>query len=199
MKNFLLILLVLFPALSNAQTFKDVARSNEITWYGIDFSHSKFSGFDDPDFEKNMPELIKKGSFAPLTAKQMKFMIDRIDKDDIIKKTDSTEKRNDRIISAELLTDKIYSIDRDSISGIVESYKFHGKGYGILLIAEFFDQKDKFIQIWGAFVDNETGKLINTHRYTVGLDMRITTFRNKWYDAIETLVGNVCKDLKRSK
>src|ERR1700712_5062326 len=137
MKKIYFLILMFFSIISNAQTFKDVARSNEITWYGIDFSHSKFSGFDDPDFEKNMPELIKKGSFAPLTAKQMKFMIDRIDKDVIINKTDSAEKRNDRIKSMELLTDKMYSIDRDSLSPIVESYKFHGKGYGILLIAEF--------------------------------------------------------------
>ena len=60
LRGFSLVFLAILSTCLSAQTVMDVARSKNITWYGIDFSKARFIGFESyvtPEMLKD--ELIK--------------------------------------------------------------------------------------------------------------------------------------------
>ncbi|MEO8771896.1 MAG: hypothetical protein ABI402_17500 [Ferruginibacter sp.] len=199
MKSLFLFVVLCSFSRCNAQTITDVARSSQLIWYGIDFSNAKFSGFDESEFENKIPYFIKNASFAPLSSGRTKWLEKRFAKDDIIDSTDVTQNRNRKATPAQNQTEGVYYLELENVKKIVEDYHIHGKGYGLLLIAEFFDRKREFVQLWAAFIDNETGKVVSARRCSAKISIQLHDFYNKWEDGIETAIANVSKDLKANK
>ncbi len=199
MKIFLLVIAFFVCLRSSAQTITDVARSSQLIWYGIDFSNAKFSGFDESEFKNKIPTLIKKASFAPLSNGRIKWLKKRFEKDEVIDSTDLTQNRNSKVLPVQNQTEGVFYLELENVKRVVEDYHIHGKGYGLLLIAEFFDQKREFVQLWAAFINNETGKVITARRCSAKLSIQLHDFYNQWEDGIETAIANVSKNLKANK
>lgn len=64
--------LILYLSPVSSQSLEDVARAKEITWYGIDFSETRFVNFDNELSAKSLTDsLISRWSLYPLSPEKM--------------------------------------------------------------------------------------------------------------------------------
>lgn len=76
----------------NAQTLTDVANSTELTWYGIDFSETRFVNFSQYTTANMIKGSLSSWSLNPLTSDYKKFIRNKYDKQDLIIDLSSSER-----------------------------------------------------------------------------------------------------------
>jgi len=175
-----------------AQTIMDVARTETITWYGLDFSCARFIRFENyitPDMIKN--ELII--NWVKSTAKinfSSKYGIDLVEID-----TASCAENNSNIDPDNLLTNSFYEINPETIEKIIADYKTSGTGYGFVFIVESFEKSTEKVYIYVCYFKESDHKLISMRRYIgkasgIGLE-------NHYAGAIRDVINYSSKDLRK--
>ena len=187
-----IIILMILGLTINAQTIMDVARTEELTWYGLDFSCARFIRFESsitPDRIKN--ELIK--NWVISTAKtnfSFKYKVDvvRID-------TTSCDLRNSTIDPDNLMTNSYYEMNNEAIEKVIAGYKTSGKGYGFVYIVESFEKSTEKVYIYVCYFKETDHKIISMRRYIgkasgIGLE-------HHYAGAIDDVISYSSKDFKK--
>jgi len=191
-RMFALVSLVFISLTASNQTVMDVARSNTITWYGIDFSKAKFIGFErfiTPDLLKDV--LIKQ--WADATAKtnfSSKYHIKEV-KIDI----NSAQKHNDAIEKKNLLTSTFYELSTESIQRLVSGYETSGEGYGFVFIVESFEKSTEKVYVYVCYFNEKDKNIVSMRRY-IGKASGIGV-ENHYEGAIDDIIQYSSKDFKR--
>ena len=165
----------------NAQTLTDVARSKELTWYGIDFTQVRFLNFktiqtvgDETEEEKNFVKIKYKKKHL-----ETNFIV--------------SKKRNSEIDYSKLTSNGAYEIDAEIVKKIISEYDIEGTGYGMLLVAESFENTRSKGFIWIVYFNQTDKKIISIARYTGYFK------RGGWKEAITNVIKVSGKDLRKYK
>ncbi len=205
----LLAVLIIFES-AWAQSLTDVARSKELTWYGVDFSIARFIGFSNNELSDKIPRswyysFSDNENMARPTSSQFPMQefsggnINMIKhyygKKKLFKETANSVLRNDSVQCKLRITNIAYFLDIEKIKKVVEEYKIDGNGFGVLLIAESIEKVSKNIFIWVVYINNSTGKIISSKRY-VGTDSSLYSL-SKGIKSIIKLSGLDLKNYKK--
>ncbi len=195
----------------NAQSLTDVARSKELTWYGVDFTLVKFIGFSQAELFEKIPSGWTYTTFpdnANIQPAQLQEQYPPVPQSNLSSNTirryygkkklydDGTEtsKRNDSVLCRSRIVNNAYFLNIEGIRNVVREYKFKGSGYGVLLIVESIEKVSKGAFIWVVYINNSNGEIISSKRYN-GF-FKSVLFLNK---AIKTIIKLSGKDLKNYK
>lgn len=166
----LIITLSFLNLFANSQTIMDVARSNNITFYGIDFSNAKFSDFEryikGTDTKENFATTLKESYITYWSNYTAKANFQKYYKQiKINPEISQSEKRNELINKNDMLTNTYYEISPEKIKSIISEYNISGSGYGLLYIVESFDNYAQKIYIHVCYIKQSDKSIIATRRY----------------------------------
>jgi hypothetical protein len=179
---------------SYSQTLTDVARSKELTWYGVDFTQAKFIGYDKTDVDNCS---FNNWDYTELNNLESDMIRGAYGKKQLYVETSTAKGRNDTINCNSLFIDNTYTIKIEKIKQVIDEYKITGNGYGVLLIVETIEKTHNNIFVWVIYIDNNTGKVINSRRYIGGEYGRKGNNYSK--EGIKLVIKLSGKDLKKYK
>jgi hypothetical protein len=162
-KIFSALLLLAGISASAQKTKSDVFSTQEIVWYGLDFSKIKLigpEGFTDPNEIKNR--------FFPSWNQLFLFEADKYDLKKTFKKTtvinelSIVEERNKLPDASELVITTSYSIDEAVVEEVVKQYKggAQTEGVGLVFVMEKFDKTAEVGTMYVTFFDIATKKVL---------------------------------------
>jgi len=191
---FISLLLVQSPALFT-QVLTDVARCKELTWYGIDFTQARFIGFSREELKSYN---LKDCSYSNLSEDDKSLIRKSYGKKSLKVETLLSQFRNDSTNCIDLASDKVYNLNFEKIVKIVDEYKIEGLGYGVLGVVESVEKVTNSIFIWIVYLDNSTGKIISSKRYT-GCGWAMNNRLGDFYSikGIKLIIKLSGKDLQR--
>lgn len=164
--RYIIFLLVVFTTqYSKSQTLTDVAHSEELTWYGIDYSEARFVNYDMYFTASTIRRNLSDWSLNPLTNSYRNYIIEKYNKRRITIDLSSSERRNDMTDFRTRIVSETYDLNTDDIKTIVADYDISGIGYGVLLIIEGFDNKSELAYIWVTFINKPDKAIISSKRY----------------------------------
>jgi hypothetical protein len=192
--------IIIFYLLINvcvSQTLTDVARNKELTWYGVDFTQCRFIGFNS---EQISSINLNVWGYTTLTEKEENLIKKSFGKKTLSIETSTALDRNSTLDCKTLVSDHTYGIDIEKIQNVVSNYKIMGVGYGVIFIVESVEIVSNSIFIWVVYVNNQTGQIVSSRRYT-GCGWSRDHRRGEYYgDKGIKLVLELCgQDLKQYK
>jgi hypothetical protein len=187
MKKLVYVILVLLalPFASNAQSASSVFNSNEVTWFGLDFSNAKFigpEGFSDPY------EVVNRffDSWNRLVVDEHKkydirkhFRKRHVEYDlSVIKDRNSAVDPDDLVLES-YETHEIFS---ETIKQIISEYDSNRSGLGLVFIIESFNKTRDMGTMHVTFFDIKTKKVLFSEKLSgkaggIGL-------RNYWASSV---------------
>jgi len=183
---------------SDAQTLNDVARSKELTWYGVDFSEARFINFGSSINAGILKDsLIAAWSLNPLSKSDEQMIQRKYQKESLEVDLSTCERRNAAIDFSDRLVTESFDMDIEMVRKIISEYPISGNDYGILLIAEGFDKIADRAFVWVAFINNHDKKVITARRYAIETTSGI--MGNRWTGAIYNVIKQSSNDLRQYK
>lgn len=176
-KIFIVILSVSFSILAFAQ------ESNEITWFGLDFSKAKLVGsvgFSDP---AQIQSYYFNTWNSVIVTENEKYSISKYYKKPTVKTNlDIAKARNSKVVVSSLVTDNSYTITEKDVEAVVKNYKSKDGGEGLVMVVESFSKTDELAYIYVVRFDAKSGKILEIKKQTgkasgIGI-------RNYWLGAI---------------
>jgi hypothetical protein len=132
----LFFVLLLISALSSAKA----QETNDITWFGLDFSKAKMLGsvgFTNPS---QIQSYYLNQWNAIMIAEMDKYSISKYyAKPNVKVNLDKCKANNNKVIASTLVTDKTHSISEADVETIIKHYKSK-EGEGLLYVVESFDK-----------------------------------------------------------
>jgi hypothetical protein len=178
MKNLFNVTLIvfLFSFGLNAQSFQEVAQAKSITWFGLDFSHTKlignFTQFDDKG-EKTGQEIRDKYFTAwnnLLLKEKEKYDFQKpYKKDQVEYDLDIVQKRNSAVNADAIYSQKSEDknkLTKEEIEKIIKEYNSAKKGIGLVYIVDNFDKNAEEGVMWVTFFDIPSRKVLLTERFS---------------------------------
>lgn len=176
--------LMLYLSPVSSQSLEDVARAKEITWYGIDFSETRFVNFDNELSVNSLTDsLISRWSLYPLSPEKNAAICKMYLKNSLKLNDRSSHMRNISIDYSNRLVNSNYNLDDEAVRNIISKYDVNGTGYGLLLVVEEFEKNSNRAYIWVVFIDNTSKKLLAIRRYIC--DSKNGDIENRWLSAID--------------
>jgi hypothetical protein len=180
------------------QSLTDAARSNDLTWYGVDFTEAKFSGFGSSLSIYGLKDsLISAWSFSNVSEENSGMLRRQFGKKSIQVENTLANKRNIQSGFENALNNETHEISYDKVKEIVSGYSFKGSGYGVIIIVEVFDKTNEMVSAWVTYINKQNGQVITARRYrgiAGGIGMRY-----HWMQGIEDVIKFAGKDLKNYK
>ncbi len=201
MSRVLIFTFLLIASSASSQSLRDVSRSKQITWYGIDQSMLRLFGFENSEKQKLVSEVLPAIDFTPLNdedlAKLNRWFKKRISSSN----TSGTESRNASVSAQNAFVDEIDYLDFEDIENAVKNLKLTGKGFGLIVFAESMDNKTRKASCWIVYLDEASGKIIHAMRYKELCDNPFGAASQIfiWKSAIEANLKNAGFDLKVAK
>ncbi len=186
--------LIFFLESSFTQNLTDIARSKEITWYGVDFTQSRFIGFELGELNKFS---ISSWSYTTLTDYDKNLIRRSFGKKTLYDETTTAQNRNSILDCKSLSIKNTYEINIDIIKKVVADYNIKGDGYGVLFIVESIEKIQNSIFIWVVYIDKSSGQVISSRRYIGG--GYGGSWKNYSKGGVELVIKLSGKDLKLYK
>lgn len=176
------------------QTLTDIARSEALTWYGVDFSQAYFYHFADKltadDLKDHLIDVwssTERGDYI-----KQKYDFEKVDEDFSI-----VEKRNNaQDFSTRFVTQGV-DLNMDMIRKIIFEYPITGNGYGLVFFVEGFENTTGYGYVWATYFNQSTKKIISARRYVI--EAGIGNIQDKWMKVIERTVRQSSADLRGYK
>jgi hypothetical protein len=156
--------------------------AKSITWYGIDFTSSKFTLVtEDPAVIVNQ---YLKSINTLIQAEPEKFDLRKwFNKTEVSYDLEQAIKNNEKINPENIVTSNDHSITTEDAKAVVAHYKTSGKsGLGLIFIAENLNKVKQTGSYYVCFFDEATKEIIDINRYeakAVGIG-----FRNYWAGSV---------------
>lgn len=184
--------LICASIITKAQTLADVNASENVSWYGVDFTETRFMNFgayvSDETVKRNLP----RWSFYPFAESYYKSWKGKYKKD-LKVKMDNTDKINKDHNYTDQMTTENFELSLEDLQKIVNKHNIDGDGYGIMYIPETYD----FIgtkpgKVWGVTFSEKDGKIIHAEKYTYD------TYGD-WATVIEHTLKKHASDVRKAK
>ena len=187
---------------SQIKKAKDIFTSDEVVWYGLDFSNAKFIGKFNHDLSQ-IPvsefELVTK--YIPAWNALVIMEPNNFDlknafrKKSIYNDLNPVKTRNDRINVEGIKTLNSHLIAKSEIPKMISEYKDGDKheGLGLTFIVESFDKSNELGSFWVVFFDIKT-KLVLFSEHCSGEPLGFG-LRNYWAGSLK----HVLKDIQYIK
>jgi len=174
-------------------TAADVFKVDQITWFGLDFTHIRL--IDRLGF--TYPDTIVERYFASINTlvlnEPRKYSIKKFFyKKEVEINLEIVSERNKCIDPDVLVLDanEQYTIDKDSIKQIIAEYKQEGtEGIGVVFIMESFNKKEKLGHMWVTFFDMASSQVL----FTAKMQGKAGGFgwRNYWVKTCYKVMKNI--------
>lgn len=172
-------LLILFTS-----SYSIAQNSNEITWFGLDFSKAKMvgsAGFSNPaeiqsyylnEWNSIIIKELKKYDISKFYVKPtVKVFLDK------------AKENNNKVIASSLVTDNTHTITQADVQSVVKQYKGKGgSGEGLLFVVESFDKSRERAVVYVVLFDISSGTIKKMEKKE-GAPSGFG-FRNYWLGAI---------------
>jgi hypothetical protein len=177
---------------------KDVFSQDEVVWYGLDFSKTKFIGsFENVKKIRPINDYVLKDIYIPawnhlIVNEPTNFDIKKtFYKKKVYYDLRSIESINKTIDTNDLITLNSNTISQNDLQDMVDLYKKGNKkeGLGLSFIIESFDKPNEQASLWVVFFDIESKKILLS-KHCVG---KPTGFgiRNYWAGAIKHIMNEI--------
>lgn len=200
MKKIIILILSVFTITSciNAQSAKDVFSTNEIVWYGLDFTKAKFVG----QFDQGLGAMPASGldmrnkwipewnALIPKEAKNFDLE-ETFRKDNVYYDIAPVNEVNSNIDVNDCMSLNPGKIEKSDIDAIIKKYKTGDKkeGIGLVFIIENFNKGYEMADVYVTFFDIATKKVLiceKTSGKVKGIGMR-----NYWAGAIKAILKQI--------
>ena len=184
-KSILLLVIALITSFLGVSQTSDMTAGDNLTFYGIDYTHTYF--LTPLDFPNTSDLKEKIGAWNDLIATERdKYSISKFfNKPNVDYNFKMVKALNDKIdIESRLTTDptNVAYLNEEDIAKIVSQYNTgDDKGFGLVFIAESYDKPSEMGAYWVTFFDVSTKKVIETKRF-VG-KAKGFGLRNYWADS----------------
>jgi hypothetical protein len=161
MKKIIFALSVIFSSVTMAQ------ESNEITWFGLDFSKARLIGaigFSDP---AQIQSYYFNTWNSVIVTENEKYNISKYYKKPTLKTNlDIAKARNSKVVASSLVTDNNYTITEKDVEAVVKNYKSKNGGEGLVFVVESLSKTDELAHIYVVRFDAMTGKVLEVKKQT---------------------------------
>ena len=158
---------IFFVLTLSVSYFTFAQESNEITWFGLDFSKAKLIGsvgFSDPS---QIQSYYFNTWNSVVIAEKEKYNISKYYIKPTVKvNLDIAKARNAKVVASSLVTDNSYSISEKDVETVVKNYKSNTGGEGLLMVVESFSKTDELAYIYVVRFDTKTGKILEIKKQT---------------------------------
>ncbi|MCB0698046.1 MAG: hypothetical protein KDC07_11810 [Chitinophagaceae bacterium] len=175
------------------QTLADVKQSESLTWYGIDYSQTRFLNFGAYMSDKTVRKGLNRWSYNPFGGDDMDSWKKKYRKDDLKVENKMSAKRNEDAKYDEHMGTEPFEMTEDDIKKIVSEYDITGEGYGLLYIAECFNYlSSKKAYMWAVFINKKDKSVIDAQKTT-------TETYGDWALAVTNTLKQSAKALNKAK
>jgi len=198
MRKILFILFLFGTLMLNAQTASDVFSAKELKFFGIDFTMAKFVGPQEyPPNEEIRDVYFRKWNDAYMKGSR-RFNLERSYKKKHIYYDTSVYARNDQLPVENLISNTTYSIKRSDIELYVITYADITKtGIGFVYLVESLDAELRYLSVWVAFFNLQTGDILFTEPIRTKANGR--NFDYFWTRSFKRMYENSSKDYSNWK
>ncbi len=187
MKNILsaLIFCTLFTLQLSAQNAKKIFESDDLVWYGLDFSKARMVGGDFGAEAWNIKDRFFKEWNYVILDQPEKFNLQKFfRKTSVYKDLAPVEARNKTVDEKTLMSYNEADLSAEDIASMIRQYKGGEKkdGIGLVFIIENFNKPAKRATMWITFFDISGKKVLLTKKMTG--EPSGFGFRNFWAGAI---------------
>lgn len=153
--------------LTQAQSISSVKESKTLTFYGIDFSETRFLNFGAYLSDKQVKNGLARWSMHPFGGDDVRAWSKKYKKDKFIVNDAQSAERNAAVNYDERMGTKPFEMSEDDVKELVSQYDIEGNGYGLLYVVECFDnQKTKKGSIWVVFINQADRSIIGMKKFT---------------------------------
>ena len=186
MRKLLIILFLIPSVVSWSQTKAELFNSEEISFYGLDFTFAKYVAHKKrPDPLEIVERYFREWNNMYLDDYEG-YDMKRPFKKDFVYYDTLVYARNAMISSVDLLVEKPEDLELKDIRSYVKTYVDKSKnGYGAVYIIESLNASDKYLSAWLAFFDVKTGELVFSEPIRVRANGR--NFHLLWHAAFDEL------------
>lgn len=182
-----------------SQTLADVAKSEKLTWLGIDFSEARFINFGSELTPGALQTTyIPEWSRPNINENNSKNIRKAYRKDELIINNITANERNAKTNYTGRIVTEGYDLNINKIREIINEYKLPTLGYSVLLVVEGFDKKVNNGYIWVVFINNADSKIIAARRFICDTKP-FGDFDNRWNSAIDRAIFLSGKYLRPQK
>lgn len=173
-----LIVSILCVLNSKAQQFTEIVNNSALTYYGIDFTKTKFYGnFSNLGTESCSKTTLRNKFMLSwnqvlLTEKEKYNLKKAYDKIDVTYELETTANKNSVIdtnkISIEPLGDvSSPQLTETDITKIIKQYSFNNdkSNLGLIFVADYFNKNDKKGCVWVVFFNPQTKNIFHTESF----------------------------------
>lgn len=195
MKKHLLLVLCLIctTVFTQAQTLKTVAESENMTWYGVDYSEARFMNFGAYLSDEGVKKSLNRWSFDPFGGDDIKHWSKKYKKDNLKVDLETSHKRNHNTDFTPHLSNDPFEMSKEDIAKMVAEYNIQGDYYGLLFIAESFNNAGaKEAKMWAVVINEKDGSVIDAERFT------IETFGD-WAEGVRLGVRQSARHMSKAK
>ena len=163
MKKIIIAIATLF--LSTSLFAQADIKSNEVTWFGVDFSKAKMvgeAGFTDP--AKIQSYYFNEWNNLIITESEKYNIGKYFKKTKVNRNLDISKKRNANVLVADLVTNNSHSISTAEAEAVAKAYAKSGDGLGLVFVVENFDKTTESASIYVVFFDMKTGKALSSKK-----------------------------------
>ncbi|WP_028981954.1 hypothetical protein [Sporocytophaga myxococcoides] len=174
MKKFFTFLIVFFSVIFTVSAQEELFHSEEIVWYGIDFSHAKFIGefsqFADAGSKSNKEiQLMYFPAWNDLIINEPgKYNISKFYGFEFFANESDLVKKNNAAADINVIFDPSIPnrLSKEKIQKLINSYNIKGKkGLGLVFIVDSFNKLEGQGYIYVTFFDQATKKVLATNLY----------------------------------
>ncbi|MCB0699607.1 MAG: hypothetical protein H6551_11560 [Chitinophagales bacterium] len=192
-KLLILVCLICATAFAKAQTLADVKASPKLTWYGIDFSETRFLNFGGFLRQESMETNLNFWSYDPFGNDDADHWKKKFKKDELGVNIKSSHDRNHKTDFAQHMGTEPFEMKEEDLKKILSEYEISGNGYGLLFVPEKYDNVGtKKAYIWGVFINEADKTIINAEKFVVEC-------YGDWNEAIKFGVRQCSRHLAKAK
>ncbi|MEI7596274.1 MAG: hypothetical protein WCK02_11040 [Bacteroidota bacterium] len=192
-----LITIICFLSLSSySQKYQRIKDAKEITYFGLDFTKTKFRGLENyfQDLDKIKNTFFSEWNILIMQEKEKYNLEKAFNKEKVSLNVSKAIERNKERSMANIITIDEYSIPADDIKKIVKNYSIEGGDIGLVFVVESLDKIDQEVSIWITFFDIKTKEVLLSKLVT-GKAGGIA-FKNYWAGGIYQIIKQCPKQYK---
>lgn len=181
-----------------AQTFPtDTYKSENVTWYGIDYTKIQMVGDDGFSDTENIVRIYFDAWNNFVLSEPKKYDVRKnLFKQDVIIDLDLVKEHNALVDPKALVVSKVNSISQDDVNALLDSYDFkNNTGIGVLLVAEYYNKNNVTASYLYIVFDVQSKSILFSRRYYS--NPRGFGFRNYWAYTIYKTLQSIGEDMKQ--
>ena len=195
----ILALLIGFIQVVTAQSLKPIARSSELTWYGVDYSMVKLVGFEGKlPADRVQNEIVPQIDFSPFEGRDHRKLNRLFENRFTQSNLNYVDGRNNRATFTDSFLEEIVYLEYDEIEVLIDEISGNGNGFGMLCIAEAMDEQNRVMTMWIVYFRESNNEIAFAKRYKADChDPWGSNAVHNWKSAVERMLDGAADELNQ--